>query len=251
MNKHLLTSLFIGLIISLSGCSKKEVPKPTYAIDNSSLSINYDNEHQFIIKLGNGAADAGSFTWTSSDTTVGTINKTGLFKGKKIGKTTVKAEGNGTALISEVTINPYRTMFKEPVTAFGAPIDTIKSKEIRKFDEEIDGTIYFQGENANVQFVGYTFSNNKMTSAGIFFQPNNAVIEELPIFYNERYTYMGKDGDYNVFSGDKYMVGIGQNNNSIFALYIPASETKTMTTKSLNSRFNEKLQEIKLKNLSK
>lgn len=257
MNKHVLTSLVIGLIISLSSCSKNEDPKPnpepaTYAINNSTVSINYDKEHQFVVKLGTGAVNATTFTWTSSDPTIGTISTSGLFKGKKIGTTIIKAEGNGTTLTSQVTISPYSTLFKEPVIDFGASIASIKGKETRKFGEQFEQTLYYEGENTKVRFVAYNFEANKLISAGAFFQNTTAVVEELAKFYSERYTFLGEEENIFLFSAGKYLIGIGQSKElGTFAIYVPNTDSNTLMARASSTQFIQKLKEIKFNKIYK
>ncbi|WP_316823536.1 Ig-like domain-containing protein [Pedobacter gandavensis] len=252
MNRHVLTSLVVGLIISLSSCSKKEDPKPTYAINQTSVSINYDKEHQFTVKLGEKTADAAGFTWTSSDPSVGTISGTGLFKGKKIGSTTIKAEGNGTVLTAELTIKPYSTLFKEPIIEFGVSIATIKGKESRKLIEQASNGLLYEGENSKIKQIMYIFENSKLAGAAALFESTKPVVEEVVQFYSERYTYLGEDEDFFVFSDGKYLIGIGEDNTlGVHAIYLPVPATNTLKIGSLSSLFGQKLKEIELKSISK
>lgn len=188
-------------------CSKND-SKPSYAINSASVNLNYDKQHQYVVKLGETAVDAKTLSWSSSDEGVGTVNASGLFKANRIGKTTVKAEINGISLTSEVVVNPYSTLCKEPVLDFGATIAVIKSKETRTFLGGDATLLNFAGENANVRGAMYLFDVTGFKSAMLLIAETNAVIEESAKFLSERYEFLGEDGDVYVFGDKKVLIGV-------------------------------------------
>jgi len=83
MKKQLLTLLALAMI--LTSCSKKD-PEPVYSLDQTALELNYDKEHQFVIKLGSKDIEESEFKWSSSDETVGFVSTSGLLTLIELGK---------------------------------------------------------------------------------------------------------------------------------------------------------------------
>jgi hypothetical protein len=203
--KKILMLLFIAA--TAVSCSKND-SKPTYAIDVASVNLNYDKSHQFVVKLGNTVVDNRTLTWFSSDETVGTVDASGLFIANRIGKTTVKAEINGNSLTSEVVVNPYSSLCKEPILDFGASITAIKSKETRTLNGENATLLRFAGENAKLRDVRYFFDVTGLKHAMLLITETNAVVEESAKFLSERYDFLGEDDDIYVFGDKNVLIGV-------------------------------------------
>ena len=245
MKKNLLTLLLVFSAIFF-GC-KKNTPK--YSISQTNVSLNYDDKHQFNIKQGDDNIEARSFNWTSSDPSVGTINSNGLFEGLKIGKTTVKAEGDGITLIAEVTIDPYSNLCKEPFVGFGSSKATVKSKESRMLDNEVADGLIYRPENAKIQAVGYYFDSNKLETAFIILGNTTALLEEAALFFSERYSFQGIDEGVSVFGNQSVLVGITADEQiGYIAFYIPNTVTGRSSVKASLKANLQKFR--KLKNLN-
>lgn len=188
-------------------CSKND-SKPSYAIDMTSVNLNYDKEHQYVVKSGNTVIDNKTLTWSSSDETVGTVGTSGLFKANRIGKTTIKAEINGLSLMSEVVVSPYSTMCKEPVLDFGVSMATIKSKETRTLNGESSVALRFAGENAKLRDVRYLFDGTGLNSAMLLITETEAIVEESARFISERYDYLGESDDMYIFGDKKVLIAV-------------------------------------------
>lgn len=245
MKKNLLT-LLVLFSTMLYSC-KKDTPE--YRINQTNLTLNFDGEHQFMIKQDGDNIDAVGFNWASSDPTVGTISGTGLFSGRKIGKTTIKASGNGMTLTSEVTINPYSNLCKEPYTLFGSSKATVKSKETRTISSEIADGIQYQAENSNFRGLIYLFEGDRLTSTILFLGSTQALIKESATFLAERYTYEGiTEDDVLVFSNDAVLVGLGYHVDfGYHAFFLPNTSNAKSSIKSMMKKRIESIQKLKVR----
>ncbi|MEJ7558279.1 MAG: Ig-like domain-containing protein [Pedobacter sp.] len=220
MKKHLLTLVAFSLI--LSACSKKE-STPESTIDATELTLNYDKEHQFSVKQGNNDIDESTYVWKSSDVTIGTIETSGLFKGKRIGKTTVTATKDGKTLTSQITINPYSTLFTEPYIDFTFTKANVKSKETRTLATggEDATSLMYNGENTKISNIFYSFKNNLLEGSIVVFNTANIVPQDFGTFYLERYTLVGDDDDTVYFAKGSTLVAIGETTGIGFtAIYV-------------------------------
>ena len=213
------------LLLVLVSCSKED-PEPAVVIDSPTLELKFDKEHQFVVKKGAETIDASTVTWKSSDELVGTVNASGLFKGRKIGETIItgKSSDGKIDLQSKVTITPYYTTCAEPVTEWGASIATIKSKEKRTLFNETAAGAAFTGENAKMRMAIYLLEAGKLVSSGLSFTPTNEVGTELGVFFSERYPEfeVGDDQLFFVSDSKAYGILIGIDETlGIFALYSP------------------------------
>ena len=179
---------FLIAVISLASCSKKD-PEPGLIIDSPTIDLNYDKNHQFVLKKGTEDVFASTLKWRSSDEKVGTVDANGLFKGRKIGETTISGTAdNGGIVESKVTIKPYVTIFTEPVTDFGSTIASVKSKEKRKMIGETADGMAFEGSlGSQTRAVMYLFTNGKLTSSLILFENSTSTVTTSSTFIKERY----------------------------------------------------------------
>lgn len=212
----------LGLI--LWACGENVTP---YEIDKSELELYYNQTHQFEVSQANVRQNATNFSWNSSDVSVGTVDASGLFKGKKIGTTTITGSSGKSRITAEVTIKPYITLCKEPVLEFGLTSAAIKSKESRTLvDEDGDG-LHFKGENANVRAIIYTMKNGKMDNAAILLKNDNALISSATTFLKERYTFVGTAEAVAYFSNGKNITPTIGNDKTLglFILYLNVTKS--------------------------
>lgn len=197
--KKIFTILFGCTIMALASCKKDkgETPVTKIDIDQTAVTMHYDEQHQFALS-SNTTTMPTSASWSSSDTTVGTINSKGLFSAKKIGTTTITAAGTGYTLTAAVTVAPYYNLFQEPYAVLGTDSVTVRTKEARKFagklnlgvsSYEEDVLISYYGENTNVNLVQYGFVNNKLNNTAVELVTNNdkSYVDKVMTFFKERY----------------------------------------------------------------
>lgn len=194
----------VFFLLLCCACAKEE----PMTISDPALQLKYDSKHQYTVKKGSGTIANSAIEWKTSDNKVGTIDKEGYFKGRKIGKTEVLAYTNGGTVKASVEISPYSMLFTEPAFDFNQSKQVIKSKEKRKLeDEEADGLLY-AGENSKVEYVFYTFENNRLEAVLVVFASTSAVAKECGTFFLERYPVAGTIEGHPVFMDDNKTVNI-------------------------------------------
>ncbi|MFI5157751.1 MAG: Ig-like domain-containing protein, partial [Sphingobacteriales bacterium] len=184
MKKLLLYTLSIALLL-VSACSKNGDNKPTATIDAQTVSMHYDETHQYSVTNTTG------LTWTSSDATVGTIDNSGLFTAKKIGKTIIKGTSGNISVQSTVTVTPYSTMCQEPYFILGASMATIEGKETRLLYGSTATGLLYTGENSKLRYAEYIFDNTGFIEAALLLANTTDVVDEASTFFKERYTLLG------------------------------------------------------------
>jgi len=215
--------LFLLPVLLFVSCSKDD-PEPATTIDSATVELKYDKEHQYVLMKGTEKVDASTYTWKSSDTLVGKVDKTGKFIARKIGETTVTGTLAGKNVESKVTVTPYITSFKEPFQEFGATTAVVKTKETRKLLAETADYLAYEGESAKITSVQYELVTGKMTYAVIFFQTTQAIANEVITFYLERYPRNGETEEGAVFfnDGKDKAVELGIHPDyGLFAFYSP------------------------------
>jgi hypothetical protein len=229
MKKTLFYALSITFLL-FTACSKKSDKLPT-VIDQQTVSMHYDEIHQYSV------TNTSSLTWTSSDTTVGTISSAGLFKAKKIGTTTIKGTSGNVSAQSAVTVTPYSTMCQEPYFLPGSSIATIKGKESRVIYSSTPTTIFFTGENSKLRYAGYLFDGTGLTTSILLFANTSDIVTEAAVFFKERYTVLGTDGTVVYLAGDNnLLIGISVDATLGFnAIYVKGSGHKVNSLKELNT----------------
>lgn len=213
--------LFLLPVLLFVSCSKDD-PEPATTIDSATVELKYDKEHQYVLMKGTEKVDASTYTWKSSDTLVGKVDKTGKFIARKIGETTVTGTLAGKNVESKVTVTPYITSFKEPFQEFGATAGVVKTKETRKLLSETATILSYQGDNAKILSVRYLLDTGKMTAAAIIFGGSQAMADEVVTFYSERYPRNGALDEAIIFFNDEAnkAIEIGFTETSdIYAVY--------------------------------
>lgn len=235
--KKLLLLIFAS--VAFVGCSKddkKLLPeKPLLSINEKSVTLFYDESFQIEVKKENNVISNSSLIFSSSDENVGMVSASGLFEANKLGETTITVTGEGQTMEVEITVKSYGVMFEEPVVDFSSTRDGIKRKEKRKLSAETAGALLYEGENANIEGLFYTFKNNKLSSALVIFAQRAALVERLGVFYGERYEYAGASDDLLLFRDDKnkLLIGFGVNDTfGLSAMYIENTSLQALQLKA-------------------
>ncbi len=231
----------------MGSCGKKGEGEPDLQLNAATVDLRYDQTHQFSVTKGASAMAANTFTWTSTDQTVGTVSTGGLFTAKKIGQTTINGSSASGSVTAKVTVTPYSTMVKEPYFDPTATIATTKSKETRTLVSQDGNTLLYNGENANVRNVIYLFENGQMTQGALLLANTNAVVQEFATFIKERYNYLGDNGaGVYVYSDNKNVtVGIGADATlGFYALYIKYSGSARGSIKAIEAVRGQQLKQL-------
>lgn len=174
-------------------------------LSDKSATMFYDGTKQLTIHYGSNSLKSKTYNYTTSDSTIVSVSKTGLVSGVSIGTATIKVASTDGKYSDECVfrVSPKSTLYTEPYTVFGSTISTVKSKEAREVSHEIiipnvapnqnDTTIYvvYTDTNPNVTGVWYSFKNGKLIYAGVNIRRSQSSATEVSTFLAERYKYFG------------------------------------------------------------
>ncbi|RYU93206.1 Ig-like domain-containing protein [Emticicia agri] len=225
----------VFLLMLTIACTKKDEPM---VISDPVIELKYDGKNQYTLKQGAETIDNSLIQWKSSDAQIGTIDQKGLFKGRKVGKTEVTAYTDKGSVKASVEIVPYFSTFTEPSVDFGQTKQSIKAKEKRKLLSETENTLLYEGENSKVEFVLYSFENNKMTVCGPVFVTSSTIVKEVGTFLLERYPLAGSVDGNVIFLHDSKTYGIFLtviDDYGLAAIYTAYDATKKRTNGKENS----------------
>ena len=205
--------LFITLC--MAACMKEE--EPVTAISETKIELKYDEQHQFVLKYGTLAIDNSRILWKSRDEKVGTIDVSGTFKARKIGKTVITAYTDNGMYQADVEVVTYDRSIQDPVLDFYASQDVIKAKEKGILHRQTSGVLDYSHVIKNlVCSLMYYFENGKMVECHIvyiysIFNP------EITTFFKERYPVMVKDGNVEVYYPDDqpFTVSLTKRNDGV------------------------------------
>ncbi|NJD76165.1 MAG: Ig domain-containing protein [Candidatus Methanoperedens sp.] len=120
----------------------------------------------------NGNPITAAVTWTSSNTTIGTIDSTGKFTAKAVGTTTITAASgsvNGTATATVTAVTP--PLPGKTVTITFVVIDSETLKPVKEAVVSMDGVKKVTGKTGKVTFASVTTGNHRYTVAGEDYSP--------------------------------------------------------------------------------
>jgi len=234
-----LSLLLLPLI--LFSCTEKE---QTITFLDTSVTLFYDGSKQLSVIYSSDELKSKAYTYTSSDSTIVTVSKTGLVKGVSIGTATVKVastDGKYSGACS-LTISPKSTLYNEPYTVFGSTISTVKSKETRKINSETTTSLIYTDTDTDVRYILYSFGNGKLTGSSILLTQTTSIATEVTTFLLERYRYLGFSSPYYIFTDRKSGNGIGLTvdaNLGLCVLYIPPTSTSSVQMQKLRNSMNQ------------
>ncbi|WP_187293386.1 Ig-like domain-containing protein [Dyadobacter fermentans] len=197
--------LFVLTLTILQGCKKSE-PEPVPTVQTEGLDIKYDQTKQLEVKLGNEVLDPKSFFWKIDDETVGSIDNLGVFTAQKVGIANISIFNSDGTKVSEstITVSPYSTLFQEPITSWGTPLQNIIKDEKRKLADRQTYRLQFEGENQQVRAVAYELTLEKTLGFSILQLKDTPETRlEVMTFLKERYQYV-HDPD-NVSEGENFI----------------------------------------------
>ncbi len=205
-----LKAIGLAVLVAVFVACGKDNKEPTAALNQTEITLHYDEEFQFEVKKGDQTVPFTSLTTSSSDEVVGNINGSGLFEANRIGETTIKIVGDGINLSAKVTVEPYQNLFAEPVINFNGTKQDIKNAEKRSLSTETATALLYTGENSNIEEVFYSFgSNGRLNGAISLFPMNISLAEKIAVFYIERYEYIGTSDNVFYFRDQQRGVAVG------------------------------------------
>ncbi|WP_259014490.1 hypothetical protein [Emticicia fluvialis] len=196
-----LTILFISFAVV--SCIGEEEPVTT--LSDTKIELNHDGKHQFVLKYGTMPIDNTRIIWKSRDEKVGTIDVSGTFHARKLGKSVVSAYTKDAIYQADVEVVTYDRSIQDPVLDFYATKAAIKAKEKRILHKESSETLqYSNGIKGLPCSLVYYFENGKMIKC-IVTIPYSIFRNEVVTFLKERYPVMVKNGNTEVYYPDEQL----------------------------------------------
>jgi len=234
--------LFLFLLpVFIFSCTEKE---QFITLSDTSVTFFYDGSKQLSVNYSSDALKSKTYNYSSSDSTIVSVSKTGLVSGVSIGTATVKIASTDGKYSDECsfTISPKSTLYKEPYTVFGSTISTVKSKETRTIKSETTTGLLYTDTDSDVRYIMYFFANGKLTSAYTLLTQTTSIATEVTTFLLERYEYLGASDGYYIFTDRKSGNGIGLTVDETLGLcviYIPPTSSSSVQIQKLKKSINQ------------
>ena len=135
--------------------------------------------------------------WRSSDEFVATVDQSGRVVARHVGKAYIVAMVGGEELICDVYVDPIINVYQEPILAFGSSKNYILQEEWRELKFETSNSLEFYGRD--VDYYIYMFDYNRLVLAGVTIDPRSVTTNDLSLFLDERYQFVGEDGPVLLF----------------------------------------------------
>lgn len=196
--KNLLFALFaIGTVFAFSACGGSDDP-----IDNGSVSLDkttetlvYEQTLTLTPSYSNNVAKNKTFTWTSSNSDIATVEPgiagTGKVVAKRVGETTIKfAASDGTISAScVIKVDPRSYLLGSIYFETGVDAQKIKSKESSApTSENADSLVYNRTDGGNIEKVVYVLASSKLASTIVVLKPTIDNETSAQKYIEERFT---------------------------------------------------------------
>jgi hypothetical protein len=228
--------VFLFLLpVFIFSCTEKE---QFITLSDTSVTMFYDGTKQLSVSYSSDELKSKTYNYTSSDSTIISVSKTGLVSGVSIGTATVKIASTDGKYSDECTfiISPKSTLYKEPYTVFGSTISTVKSNESRTIYSETTTALIYTDTDSDVRNVMYSFTSSKLTSSLVLLTQTTSIATEVTTFLKERYSYLGVSSSIYIFKDRKSGKGIGLTvdaNLGLCVLYMPPTSSSSVQIKKL------------------
>lgn len=233
--------LFLFLLpVLIFSCTEKEL---FITLSDTSVTMFYDGTKQLSVSYSSDELKSKTYNYTSSDSTIVSVSKTGLVSGVSIGSATVKVTSSDGKYSAECifTVSAKSTLYKEPYTVFGSSISTVKSKETRVLFKETTTSLIYSDSDVDVRNVLYLFENGKFTSACVLLTETTSVATEVTTFLMERYMYLGVSNSVFFFKERKTgnILGLTVDDTlGLCVLYIPPTSASSVQIQKLTKSIN-------------
>lgn len=174
--------LLLAIPFVFFACKKDK--EESLHMEQTEVTIHHNETAQ--LKL----VPATTATWDSEDTTVAKVSATGLVTAGLVGDAKINARlTTGEVFTCNLHVTPVNSFFKEPVTAWGQSQSYVKGAETRTFNSEVEGMLLFNGENAAVAGVTYTFNSDSLMASLVLFT-GTTTYTQVKNFMEERYYFV-------------------------------------------------------------
>lgn len=223
----------------ISSCSK-DSPEPEAVLNQSDVTLHYDEDFQFVVTKGDESVAFSTLTVSVSNEHVGEVTSTGLFEAKRVGETTINITGQGISLTAKVTVKPYHTLFSDPYLNFGDSKASVKGFEKRNLEAEIQDALLYKGENANIRNVMYTFDSGELFSTYVLFT-STSFIETTATYYQERFEFLGAESSEIYFIDRESKVAVVLSYNTTLGFHATYFDASSISMSAINKLNTEQL----------
>ena len=170
------------------------------------------------------AATLPKCNFSSDDETIATVNSTGKVTAVAVGETTITAVTNDGKFSAECTVKVTDNggggddLYRDPYLNFGGSITAVKNYETRELFYEDDEMLFFVGENADVDDVGYYFADNMLLYILVALNESSDIETRAKNFLSKKYVYLGTYNGEHYFSTSDGTIGISLFNDEEYGL---------------------------------
>ena len=233
--------VFLFLLpVFVYSCTEKQ---EFITLSDTSVTILYDGSKQLTVNYSSDALKSKTYNYSSSDSTIVSVSKTGLVSGVSIGTAIVKVSSTDGKYTDDCsfTVSPKSTLYKEPYTVFGSSISTVKSKETRTIYNETTTYLLYTDTDSDVRNVMYQFASGKSTSALVMLTQTTSIATEVTTFLFERYSYLGVSNSIYIFKDRKTGNGLGLTvdaNLGLCVIYVPPTSASSVQMQKITKSIN-------------
>lgn len=222
------------------------VKYPEFKISPKNAELLYNENIAYSIEAPNSVSSQNSelFTWSVSNTRVGTIDNYGSFYAKRIGKTEVTATNKVTkkTYTMDVVVKPMVPDFPLVLDGFGKTKNYIKLNEKRSLTSETENSLVYQTPTNEwgysiIRKIEYQFENGMLKNIIVNFDPER--YNRVEHYYRERYNLLNENYtyDYTRQSNRYWKTFLDDNNMTIY--YQRYEEIRQFTTTEVSVKYSK------------
>jgi hypothetical protein len=166
----------------MTGCKKEEV----LSLNATEITLKPNETFNLVV-----SPDPNGCVFKSGNENIAEVFASGLIEARLVGKTSIEVTNTDKGYYAKcnVTVTPEYTMYREPYLGFGNLKSDIKSYETRQISDENDSTIFYIGENSNIDSLIYSFETPAYTDCLCAIPSSQSYL--LTNYLTERYIYVG------------------------------------------------------------
>lgn len=227
MNKTALTPLILLVSLLLFACGKEDPQDQNITLSQTAVEIDFEETFRLDATFIRDGYSPSGFIWESANPNIATVSDNGTVTGLRVGTTivTVLTADRLFSADCEVTVNPTNFLYIEPLFDFGQNKAFIRENETRTFWNEYEDALLFEGENENVYGVVYVLPETLYEYSYVLLNiETEAELMNVIAFLDQRYEMLGYNEGFLIFENEDILLGISEDEEGFFVLYLPNTE---------------------------